>query len=342
MNLTPEEYCSIFNDLMGRSYQKERKRIQRLEKINGVTLFDYNGALVDLEKKHTWALTDYKKSVLKWLQQEGTKIGRAYVIKQKDRRLWKVVYEDKEALSYFGALEYRKLFKNVMASSIADKLAYTKPLSEAPLVMLKPRQISDFHNKVLHKIICSTGQAMTASNSICFRVNSMYRENNGSYADEIHLFFSQNPLISPTSCEEKSLYARNKPFYLIHIEDWTNLSDEGLPTEYYTPSLNKYAVTKWMQNLCNCKVSKGETFSCLQVASAWDVLSLYQLRREDTSEVFKECCHLRQRLPLGHNRVKCRKCYRQLKVTCSHTERPNKRKLNGNKERSDFKRSKSL
>ena len=188
MNITPEEYSSLFNTLMGRSYQKERKRLLRLQKINGSTAYDYSGELVEMERKHSSSLRDYKVAVLDWLKKEGKQIHRAYVCKEPNTKLWKVLYEDKQHFDYFDALEYRSLFNNVMSSIIGKKLAFAGPVSH-PVVILKPRQLSGFHNNVVHSLIQSCKSVETASNSICFRVNSMYRENNGSYRDEIHLFF---------------------------------------------------------------------------------------------------------------------------------------------------------
>lgn len=310
MNITPEEYSSLFNTLMGSSYQKERKRLQRLSKINGTTKYDYNGELLELERKHSSSLRDYKVAVLDWLKKEGKQINRAYVCKESNTKVWKVLYEDKDHFDYFGALEYRSLFNNVMSSVIGKKLAFAGPLSQ-PLVILKPRQLSDFHNSVVHKLIRSCEGAERASNSICFRVNSVYRENKGCYNDEVHLYMSQDPTMSATSCKEKSLYCFNKPFFLIHVEDWTQRNVEGLPTEYYSPSLTQYGVSKWMQNLTKAKILKGSTFVEMQVASAWDMLPVEQLTLRETDEVFVSCKTCRtspQRLPLGHLRIKCRSC----------------------------------
>ena len=183
MNITPEEYSSLFNTLMGRSYQKERKRLQRLSKINGTTKYDYNGELLEMERKHSSSLRDYKIAVLEWLKNEGQQINRAYVCKEPNTKIWKVLYEDKQHFDYFGALEYRSLFNNVMSSVIGKKLAFAGSLSH-PLVILKPRQLSGFHNNVVHSLIRSCEGVEKASNSICFRVNSVYRENKGCYDDE--------------------------------------------------------------------------------------------------------------------------------------------------------------
>ena len=112
---------------------------------------------------------------------------------------------------------------------------------------------------------------------------------------------SQDPTMSATSCKEKSVYCFNKPFFLIHVEDWTQRNVEGLPTEYYSPSLTQYSVSKWMQNLTKAKILKGSTFEEMQVANAWDMIAVEQLSLKETDEVFvscKKCNTSPQRLPL--------------------------------------------
>ena len=93
--------------------------------------------------------------------------------------------------------------------------------------------------------------------------------------------FSQN-LISATSCK-KSRYMLVM-FYLIHIS-WTNLSEEGLPTEYYSPSLNN------IQSENECKICtivrpKGDVLNLTSRISLACIITLSTTAR-GTSQVFK-------------------------------------------------------
>ena len=315
MNLIPTNYTRFYLSVFDRRYTTERRRLQNRMKVNAITNYDYKGAIKDFETKESAPLTRYKELVLKWLRSElEVENDNVYFLRENEHR--RIIYVDNPNKSYFTNSEYNSLFNNLMQTKIRKKIQ----VSSEGDIHFKPKQLSAHHNKLIHNF----GKVVNC-NSLILEIRSMYysededKENEVYNYGKIHYYVSQNPFKCASSGFEEKYEGNERPWYLLHIEDYCDLSDEGLPREYFAPrDMNLKIMHQWVTQLTN---SSMKSWVKMCYPQGWAAVSLQQNRFKDGASHVQKCmniinfcdrqptyCQNNVYFPEGHSLSKCKVC----------------------------------
>jgi len=325
MNLIPRKYETMYHAIFDRRYYSELKRLERQSTVNAATSYDYAGAIQDYRFQCSAPLRRYKEKVLQWFVSVMEKHNNTYCVLL-ESGLRKVIYVDREtAAPYFSIDEYGQLFNRLFETPIRSSIQLIGKRGDSVLCF-KPKILKDHLNNLLHSFVEQLSDI--DCNSYIVEVRSMYFSEKDLPASNInygmiHYYVSQNPYKDPTTNERESYEGRDRPFYLLHIEDFCDCSSEGLPREYYCPPMTHQIIHQWTTQLTNtsfCSVG-------MATPRGWISLNLNQKRYAEGTYHRQKCLNkmkLKSRIskendqtrlcqnylyfPEGHKIVRCSLC----------------------------------